>query len=61
MVQSLRLFASIAEGMGLIPIREIRSSMLHNQNKGKKKKKKDESVEEDVFLKVNIFFKDENQ
>ena len=48
MVQWLRLFASIAEGMGLIP--DQGNKIQHvAQPKGKEKKKKNESVEYDVF------------
>ena len=59
MVQWLRLFASIAEGMGLIP--DQGNKIQHvAQPKGKEKKKK-MSQWNKMSLKANIFFKEENQ
>ena len=60
MVQWLRLFASIAEGMGLIL--DQGNKIQHvAQPKRKEKKKKKMSPCKKMSLKVNIFFKEENQ
>ena len=58
-VQWLRLFASIAEGMGLIL--DQGNKIQHVAQPKRKEKKKKMSQCKKMSLKVNIFFKEENQ